>query len=544
MTTCRTTSKDLQTRQIPRDRWCARLCPGARLVSGLSGLGLGLLAAADPASPPGLEIAPGVPGELLLSWPSEAQRPYQVETSVDLETWTDEGDTMVGTGEVIETTVPAQGVCGFFRLREGAVRPGFDALAMSRGDDHSYSAGGFSAVRVDIGFPVNFFGTSYNSCYINNNGNITFDAPLFSYTPEALIKSRAVMIAPFWADVDTRNGASDVTRFSLAPGTVGDRPAFGVSWRDVGYFSYRVDKTNSFQLVLVNRCDRAQGDFDIEFNYNRVRWETGDASGGILGFGGSPARVGWTNGNGLFMEFKGSGESMALLDHKPGGLPNFTSGLIYQNWNSGVPGRILIRVVNGQPQTEPGLDFTVNAGPDIMLPNNAGRNFGLSATVTPADTTGLTYFWVLETGPYDEVTFTNVTTATPTVLIPEPGNYVFRVSAVKQGTFIASSSDTVMVTHPGVFDVYAGGTYECSGSSPRVFRLDNAYARFNNQNLGKLHWKQTTGPVGSVPNPGVINPDVVLPVPGVYQFTLTATSDHLPGFEKSSTATVIFSASP
>jgi hypothetical protein len=78
-----------------------------------------------------------------------------------------------------------------------------------------------------------------------------------------------------------------------------------------------------------------------------------------------------------------------------------------------------------------------------------------------------------------------------------------------------------------------------------MFRLDGAYARFNNQNLTKLLWKQTSGPVGgSIQNSSTIHPDVVLPVHGTYSFTLTATSDHLPGFERTSTATVIFSAAP
>ena len=62
-----------------------------------------------------------------------------------------------------------------------------------------------------------------------------------------------------------------------------------VNYIDVGYYSQHTDKTNSFQLVLIERADQHPGDFDIEFNYARIAWETGDASGGLGGLGGTPA---------------------------------------------------------------------------------------------------------------------------------------------------------------------------------------------------------------------------------------------------------------
>ncbi len=39
------------------------------------------------------------------------------------------------------------------------------------------------------------------------------------------------------------------------------------------------------------------GDFDVEFRYNRCEWETGDASGGTNGFGGTEAQAGFDAGN-------------------------------------------------------------------------------------------------------------------------------------------------------------------------------------------------------------------------------------------------------
>ncbi|MEI8259210.1 MAG: nidogen-like domain-containing protein, partial [Deltaproteobacteria bacterium] len=49
-----------------------------------------------------------------------------------------------------------------------------------------------------------FFGATHNSLYINNNGNVTFNAPVGTYTPSAFPIAAQPMIAPWWADVDTR----------------------------------------------------------------------------------------------------------------------------------------------------------------------------------------------------------------------------------------------------------------------------------------------------------------------------------------------------
>jgi hypothetical protein len=151
---------------------------------------------------------------------------------------------------------------------------------------------------------------------VNNNGNVTFNSGLSTFTPFGLTGAVAQpIIAPFFADVDTRNlGSAEVT---YGTGTVGAQAAFGVNWVDVGYFSSRADKLNSFQLLIVDRSDIAAGDADIYFNYGQIQWETGGASGGSNGIGGNSARAGFSNGTGLsgtFFELPGSGVNGALLD--------------------------------------------------------------------------------------------------------------------------------------------------------------------------------------------------------------------------------------
>ena len=92
-----------------------------------------------------------------------------------------------------------------------------------------------------------------------------------------------------------------------------------MNWIDAGYFNQETDKLNTFQLVLIDREDIAAGDFDMEFNYGKIQWEAGDASGGEDGLctnasgliaGCTSAAVGYSNGTGTagtYFQLPGSG---------------------------------------------------------------------------------------------------------------------------------------------------------------------------------------------------------------------------------------------
>lgn len=219
----------------------------------------------------------------------------------------------------------------------GAVRDvaGFEQHTLPRNDD------GFTE-RVSLGFEINFFGETYDQVYVNNNGNVTFDVPLETYTPFDLTSTQRVIIAAFFADVDTRSPSPGITAYGV--GTVDGHAAFGVNWVDVGYYDKHVDKLSTVQLILIDRSDITLGDFDIEFNYDKVLWETGDASDGSGGMGGVPARVGYSNGTrdpNTFYELSGSAISGAFLDS------NSSSGLIHNSFNSTQLGRYIFEVRNG-----------------------------------------------------------------------------------------------------------------------------------------------------------------------------------------------------
>ncbi|NOT85426.1 MAG: hypothetical protein HOP02_11745 [Methylococcaceae bacterium] len=214
-----------------------------------------------------------------------------------------------------------------------AIRGGFTGNTLAANDDGSTG-------QVPFGFNLNFFGQQYSQGYVNNNGNVTFDSPLGTYTPFGITNNQTKIIAPFFADVDTRVAGSNPVTYGQ--GLIGSRPAFGVNWIDVSCFSTANGGRNTFQLILVDRSDVGAGDFDIEFNYGSIVWETGTASGGNgVCQGGSSVHVGYSNGTSNALELAGSGINGAFLDS------NTITGLIYNSRNSLQDGRYVFEVRNG-----------------------------------------------------------------------------------------------------------------------------------------------------------------------------------------------------
>lgn len=217
------------------------------------------------------------------------------------------------------------------------VASGFDANTLAANDDGSTGL-------VSLPFSINFYGTDYSSLYVNNNGNVTFNAPQSTFTPSGLGSSYIgqPIIAPFFGDVDTRGAGSGLT--SYGNGSYAGHSAFGVTWPGVGYYNSHTDKLNTFQLIVVDRSDTGVGNFDFYFNYDQIQWETGDASSGSGGLGGISAAVGYNAGQsgnpaGTYAMLAGSLINGALLDGGPNSLVAGT--------NDGVAGQFLFQVRNG-----------------------------------------------------------------------------------------------------------------------------------------------------------------------------------------------------
>ena len=180
--------------------------------------------------------------------------------------------------------------------------------------------------RSPVPFSINFFGTVYDSLFINENGIISFGAPL-SGTPgtvEDLANGGIPFIAPFFADADMAAtlDVHDNGNGTVSPINGGVQLAFTFG---VNMF---INMTSTFQgstdvPALVNELQTAiyasttSTDFHLDFNYGRVQWESGDSDGGINGLGGAGPIIGFSDGHGLLWEAPGSGgtSSGALLSN-------------------------------------------------------------------------------------------------------------------------------------------------------------------------------------------------------------------------------------
>ena len=88
-----------------------------------------------------------------------------------------------------------------------------------------------SSGSIALPFEADFYGAHYNSLFVNNNGNVTFANSLSQFTPSQISSGSTPIIAPFFADVDTRGVGSGLVSYGTT--TFGSRQAFCVDWFDV-----------------------------------------------------------------------------------------------------------------------------------------------------------------------------------------------------------------------------------------------------------------------------------------------------------------------
>ncbi len=153
-----------------------------------------------------------------------------------------------------------------------------------------------SSPEIDLrtAFPsgLRFFDRTHTKVFVNTNGNISFNGPVSTYTPLAFPVADQPMIAPYWADVDTRrsiwdwgggpcpNPTTNGVWWHLEPPHGAEPGRMIVTWDRVGYFDMNTDRLMSFQLILtaVPSCGGGATDFDVEFRFNRCEWTIGDVS--------------------------------------------------------------------------------------------------------------------------------------------------------------------------------------------------------------------------------------------------------------------------
>ncbi|XP_062582966.1 sushi, nidogen and EGF-like domain-containing protein 1, partial [Saccostrea cucullata] len=191
-----------------------------------------------------------------------------------------------------------------------------------------------SRIPISVSFP--FFGSSYNSIYVNNNGDVTFETPLSECTSQPFpIDGSHRIIAPFWTDIDTRKGGrlwyrTTTDRTILQRGTNNINTLFPnivtftatwmmiITWEDVAAYgcstSGSCQQWNTFQLVLINNGVNSF----VVYDYNKITWT-------------QSAQVGFNAGDGVHYYSVPGSMTNAVLN-----LPQMS--------NIGIPGQYVFRV--------------------------------------------------------------------------------------------------------------------------------------------------------------------------------------------------------
>ena len=248
----------------------------------------------------------------------------------------------------------------------------FGERTVTRGDDNSSSAIDITPIFGPNG--LNLYGNQVKSIFVNTNGNLTFGNTLSTFVPTAIDSGLGTaIIAPFWADVDTRTGRSNVSTGGNSAGTnliywdVDDENrVLTVTWDDVRYFGQRTSgtnadtKVNAFQVQLI---DSGAGNAFIVFRYENIDWTTGTTGGGTNGLGGQAARAGFNTGTGTVIELPQSGDDLSILD--------LDQNLPQAGLNSGQPGVYVFEIRNGAFVENFGGNDSLSGGSgnDILLGN-------------------------------------------------------------------------------------------------------------------------------------------------------------------------------
>ncbi|HXB13500.1 MAG TPA: nidogen-like domain-containing protein, partial [Bacteroidia bacterium] len=322
----------------------------------------------------------------------------------------------------------------------------FSVVPFTIGAAPDYRNDDGSSSSIPLPFSFNFYGNLYDSIFINNNGNISFNAPYFTFTANPFPDSTYSMIAPFWADVDTRDSASGLVYYKITP------TAMIVKWENVGYYASHSDKVNTFQLIITDGTDPLlPAGTNVSFCYGDMQWTTGDASMGVGGFGGVAATVGVNQGDGTDYFQVGTFDTAGIAFDGPYGHADQVDWLDNQGmyFNTAILGNIPPVIINNNICDT--IDVYTGDTTRALLFNIVNLTLGAStpeigqivtATVTCSAPTAFTSVESINTNTYKQFdcSFSAVGLS--------PGIYSVTIVATDNGVPVKQTTKTIYIkTH-------------------------------------------------------------------------------------------------
>lgn len=353
--------------------------------------------------------------------------------------------------------------------------PGAGNIIVPAGDD-------LASAAIPLGFDFEFFGKTYNQIYVSTNGLVSLANPVTTFSASGFPQGEPVL-APFWADVDTRaTGQIRLQRSTSARGN----PVVQIDWINVGYYNQHSDKKNTFSLYIE---DDPGGDI-VVFHYFNMQWTTGDGQG-VNGFGAPGAVIGYDAGDGIhYATFARPASAADLatlmarqeysfrLDPNSGQLfgvePGLAGVLVYVDLNN-----------NGMPDSFEPVTYTQYDNP--LTPN------------------------VDETGFYQ---FTGLFSGTYVVRHQVPTNWI---QTYPSAGIVLPDGQTRHLRAPAGSALVDGNTFSLSnGTTTVVFEFDN------NNTVAAGNRRV---PFTATDSPNVVAAAIANAINGVAGFGITATAD-------------------
>ena len=124
---------------------------------------------------------------------------------------------------------------------------------------------------INLPFEFNLYGERFNQIWINTNGNISFESG-YSSTWGNIPNSNRKIIAPFWADIDTRTIGQ--IYYKINPTNI------IVTWDSVRRYHGSSGPTNTFQVIIGSSGDALTGSgTNVSMRYEDMNWGGGETIG-------------------------------------------------------------------------------------------------------------------------------------------------------------------------------------------------------------------------------------------------------------------------
>ncbi|HTF05084.1 MAG TPA: nidogen-like domain-containing protein [Bacteroidia bacterium] len=194
-------------------------------------------------------------------------------------------------------TVAQNSACNCYHTRDTS----YHVVPFTDSAPPEYRTDDWSSPAIHLPFTFCLYGQSFDSVFINMNGNITFHARNPYYRGKQMYEVSYPIIAPFWSDADNTEGGGLVYYKLTASALI-------IQWEDVPYYNFDSVpvRFNRYQMIITDGGDHLVTGGNLSFCFGDIQYSNGVITGGSYGVGGHPGISGISLGDSMHYSQVGS----------------------------------------------------------------------------------------------------------------------------------------------------------------------------------------------------------------------------------------------